>query len=361
MSGARELDRAEPRLNMPARQLLHGRTVPMHAHPGLMITDALRLDRHLADGGMSSLWLADDLELGTRVVVKFPMPQAGHTREIIDRFRREAAVTARITNAHVVRVYRFIEHVPGLDPPVPCLVLELLEGEDLESRLRRLGTLSVDETVEIVDQVASALLSAHAQGIIHRDVKPDNIFVDSSGERCRVKLLDFGVARLHDAPIRLTAAGMAVGTPMFMSPEQLLDPVGADARCDVWSLAVVAYTCLTGRPPLQGGSFGEICVGLQKCEFEPPSRRRPALPESIDRFFARALNRRIDERPGTPAELSALLREATSNTAPEPEEMPWPLVTRKAHSWRRFSRASLAADPLRPGGSGGTSREMPGC
>jgi eukaryotic-like serine/threonine-protein kinase len=309
------------------------------ARPGTMIGDSLRLERHLADGGMASLWLAHHFGLGIRVVVKFPTPKAGHEREVMDRFRREAEILSRIHDSHVVKVYEFVESSPDVGPTIAYLVMEFLDGEDLATRIARLGPLSLVETLGIVDQLSSALESAHSLGIIHRDVKPENVFLTAGAERPFVKLLDFGVARVDGEALRLTCAGATVGTPMYMSPEQLMGTATVDARCDVWSLAIVAYACLTGHAPVQGASFMELCMAIQRCAFDPPSRWRPELPSSMDVFFARALSRRIEERPPTARTLTLALRAAVlgvdgavSSLAFPMEETAFPLVTRKAKS-----------------------------
>lgn len=300
----------------------------MNAQPGLLVGDSLRLDRHLSDGGMATLWLAERVGCDESVVVKFLSPTIASAPNVVDRLRREAEIMSRLRDPHIVRVYEFIAE------PAPCVVMERLEGEDLAARLARCGALSLEETCDIVQQTASALESAHAVGVVHRDVKPENIFLTRSAGTLLVKLLDFGVAMVdahgEEMP-RLTGAGMTVGTPLFMSPEQLLSSSSVDTRCDVWSLGVVAYACLTGRAPLEGCSFASVCVALQKCEFEPPTRWRPDLPASIDAFFARALNPRIEERPMSPMALSDALREACSEASLDValEELAFPLVRRK--------------------------------
>jgi eukaryotic-like serine/threonine-protein kinase len=280
----------------------------------MTIGHSVRLDQHLSDGGMASLWSAELLRNGEKVAVKFLASKLVAAPNMVDRFRREAEIASRLGSPHVVRVYEFIDAEPG-----PCLVMELLGGEDLATRLTRGGALTPADTAEIVHQAAEALESIHAAGVIHRDVKPDNIFLTHEDARLNVKLLDFGIARLDSTPdaLRLKAPGTRVGTPLYMSPEQLLEGYSVDSRCDVWSLAVVAYACLTGRPPLEGRSFASMCVALQRCEFDPPSRLRPGLPAAVDTFFANALSIRIEERPPSALALSSRLRSALDVAAHE--------------------------------------------
>jgi eukaryotic-like serine/threonine-protein kinase len=319
----------------------------MNARPGMLIGDSLRLDRHLSDGGMATLWLAEHLRLGESVVVKFLSPKIADQPNVVDRLRREAEITSRLRDPHIVRVYEFVDA-----PPAPYLVMERLEGEDLATRLAWRGPHTVDETCEIVQQAASALEVAHAVGVVHRDVKPENIFLTESEGRLLVKLLDFGLARvdgcLAETP-RLTGVGVTVGTPLYMSPEQLLDPTSVDARCDVWSLAVVAYACLAGRAPLEGKALASMGAALQACEFDPPSRWRPDLPPAVDAFFARALHERIAERPSSPAALSAALMAVNAETPSihdgldlETDELAFPLV----HRIRRDTESAFSVPRL---------------
>jgi eukaryotic-like serine/threonine-protein kinase len=307
----------------------------MRARAGMVVGNSVRLERHLGDGGMASLWLAEHIRRRERVVVKFPRPKPGHEQEILERFRREAEITASVRNDHVVTVLEFCEAASDGEPTVPCLIMEFLEGEDLERRIRRRGQLRVFETVEIVDQIAEAIDYVHCLGIVHRDVKPENIFVSQRGSKLAVKLLDFGVSRMverrHDP--RLTGAGSLVGTPVFMSPEQWLENRPAEALCDVWALTVVAYVCLTGRAPLQGRTIADVCAALQKCEFAPPTHQRSDLPEAVDTFFARALSRNVDQRPRTARAMSELFQNALGRSAsPAGDEEPLPLVRRKDES-----------------------------
>jgi serine/threonine protein kinase len=315
----------------------------MNLRPGMRIGDSVRLDHHLSDGGLASLWAAERLHDGKKVAVKFLASRLLDAPKVADRFRLEAEIASRLHSPHVVRVYELIDAEPG-----PCLVMELLEGEDLAARLERRGPLTPADTVEIIEQAADALESAHAAGIIHRDVKPENIFLTEESGRLNVKLLDFGVARFDSAAdcLRLTGPGVVVGTPPYMSPQQLLDSGSVDARCDVWSLAVAAYTCLTGRPPVVASSFASVCAALQRCEFDPPSQRRPGLPTSVDSFFARALSLRIEERPPSALALSSELRSALHDAT---GEFVLPLVTPKAQTEEPFQGfpRRIGARPIR--------------
>ncbi|WP_437312709.1 serine/threonine-protein kinase [Sorangium sp. So ce385] len=258
-------------------------------NPGQQVTSTLRLARELGKGAMGSVWVADHLALGTQVAVKFMSPAYADQSGFVERFRREAMAAAQIKSPHVAQVF---DH--GVTPDgVPYIVMELLEGEDLKSRMQRLGALPPVEVAAIVAQTAKALGRAHQLGIVHRDVKPDNIFLlDVEGELF-VKVVDFGVAkRVQGAPqgdLGMTSTGSMLGTPLYMSPEQLLSAKHVDFRADLWGLAVVAYHALTGQVPFRGETLGALSVVLHTGIFTPPSAIRPELTPAIDAWMKRAL------------------------------------------------------------------------
>ncbi|WP_437331426.1 serine/threonine-protein kinase [Sorangium sp. So ce394] len=258
-------------------------------NPGQQVTSTLRLARELGKGAMGSVWVADHLALGTQVAVKFMSPAYADQSGFVERFRREAMAAAQIKSPHVAQVF---DH--GVTPDgVPYIVMELLEGEDLKSRMQRLGALPPVEVAAIVAQTAKALGRAHQLGIVHRDIKPDNIFLlDVEGELF-VKVVDFGVAkRVQGAPqgdLGMTSTGSMLGTPLYMSPEQLLSAKHVDFRADLWGLAVVAYHALTGQVPFRGETLGALSVVLHTGIFTPPSAIRPELSPAIDAWMKRAL------------------------------------------------------------------------
>ncbi|WP_437302198.1 protein kinase domain-containing protein [Sorangium sp. So ce388] len=258
-------------------------------NPGQQVTSTLRLARQLGKGAMGSVWVADHLTLGTQVAVKFMSPAYAEQSGFVERFRREAMAAAQIKSPHVAQVF---DHGVTADG-VPYIVMELLEGEDMKSRMQRLGALPPIEVTGIVSQTAKALGRAHQLGIVHRDIKPDNIFLlDVEGELF-VKVVDFGVAkRVQGAPqgdLGMTSTGSVLGTPLYMSPEQLLSAKHVDLRADLWGLAVVAYHALTGQVPFRGETLGALSVVLHTGIFTPPSALRPELSPAIDAWMKRAL------------------------------------------------------------------------
>jgi serine/threonine-protein kinase len=268
---------------------------------GQQVTATLRLVRLLGQGGMGSVWIADHLSLGTQVAVKFMSPQFAQNAGLVQRFRREAMAAAQIKSHHVAQVF---DH--GVMPDgTPYIVMELLEGEDLRQRIRRSGPMNLQELAGIVTQTAKALGRAHQLGIVHRDIKPDNIFLADVGGEMIVKVLDFGIAKqMVDDGLGATSTGSMLGTPLYMSPEQLLSSKQVDARSDLWSLGVVAYKAMTGAVPFRGETLGALSVAVHAGTFPPPSTVRPDLSASVDRWMLRALQRQPDARFGSAREMA---------------------------------------------------------
>ncbi|MBW2526596.1 MAG: serine/threonine protein kinase, partial [Deltaproteobacteria bacterium] len=286
----------------------------MEFSPGTLVTPNVRLTRLLGEGGMGSVWVGDHLTLETQVAVKFILPELSQDDpEILARFRREAKLAARIKSQHVVRV--FDHGVMGDD--TPFIVMELLEGSSLADWLDLQGNLTLDETAEMVNQVASVLAKAHEIGVVHRDIKPENVFLVDSEDRLFVKVLDFGIAKQTRVPkgSLQTGIGVLVGTPMYMSPEQLLRAGGVDFHADLWALSVVAYRAVTGLEPFSGETVPAIIVAITEGEFDPPSAvASQPVPPSLDRWFRRALARNASERFSSARELAESFRAAATGT-----------------------------------------------
>ncbi|HLM74061.1 MAG TPA: protein kinase [Polyangiaceae bacterium] len=264
----------------------------MELRPGLVVGKNVRLVRLLGEGGMGCVWVADHLTLQTEVAVKFISSELVKDEQALKRFTSEATASAQIKSPHVVQVF---DH--GVWSDLPYIVMELLVGEDLEGRIARGGPLSLEETALIVKQSAKALSQAHTLGIVHRDIKPANVFLTSPDGEVFVKLLDFGIAkRLTGENYAKTATGALIGTPYYMSPEQVMDDREIDFRADLWALAVVAYESLTGKLPFDGASLGAICVAINACQYKPVSSLARSLPPDIDRWFAKAFARNPEER-----------------------------------------------------------------
>ena len=248
-----------------------------------LIAGKYELVRQIGRGAMGYIWEALDLHLRRRVALKLMSPDhvASHTART--RFDREAKAIAQLKNQHVVQIYDY-----GIDEGSPYIVMELLEGEDFESRLERIERMPLGALVPIVTQASMGLAAAHAKGIVHRDFKPANVFMARGEADETVKILDFGVVSMltnEDDPtedeLHLTTAGSIVGTPHYMSPEQIRCG-SVDLRSDLWSLAVLAYRALTGQHPFPGRWLGMLMVRICTDPFPPPSSILQELsPRSI--------------------------------------------------------------------------------
>jgi hypothetical protein len=267
--------------------------------------------RLLAAGGMGEVYLARHRELGTEVALKvlpaMPLDAAAAVRE---RFAREARLTAKADYPGIVRV---LGHDVAHDRPY--LVLEHVAGHTLRERLRG-GPLPVAEAARIAADVADVLAAAHAHGVLHRDVKPDNVMVQPDGA---VRVLDFGVARAVQDDAPLTRTGEIVGTPEYMAPEQLLEgPDAIDARTDVHALGVLLHELLTGRSPFRGSNVFQALKLVESLAPPPPSSLRPAVPAALDAVVARALQKTPGERHPTAAAFAADVRTALPAAAAPP-------------------------------------------
>ncbi|HMG52350.1 MAG TPA: serine/threonine-protein kinase, partial [Kofleriaceae bacterium] len=214
--------------------------------PGAVLAGRYRVDRVVGRGGMGIVVQAVHIELQQHVAIKLLLPEAIHHRDVVQRFLREAQVVGRLRSEHVARV----TDLGILDGGAPFMVLEYLEGADL-SRFSR-SQLTIGEIIDLVLQACEALAEAHSLGIVHRDIKLANLFVTQRADRTRLlKVLDFGTSKSALAG-PLTAVGAVLGTPAYMSPEQIRSSRSVDLRSDIWSLGVVLYRLLQGAPPFEG-------------------------------------------------------------------------------------------------------------
>jgi eukaryotic-like serine/threonine-protein kinase len=265
---------------------------------GRTIGGKYTLERELARGGMGAIWVALDTQLRRKVALKLMSPDHLASPSARSRFEREAMSIAQLQSPHVVQVYDY-----GVDDGAPYIVMELLEGEDLQTRLSRVGKMTLPMVATVLTQAAKALAAAHGAGIVHRDIKPANIFLARADTDEIVKVLDFGVAALvsglSSPDVHVTCVGGVVGTPHYMSPEQVRGSKSIDLRSDLWSLAVVAYRALAGRLPFEAEAFGELLISICTDPIPPPSRDAPELGPDVDRFFERALARDPAKRFGS--------------------------------------------------------------
>jgi serine/threonine-protein kinase len=261
---------------------------------GTVLEGAYRITRLIGEGGMGAVYEAVQLRLNKRVAIKLMARDLAANQEALTRFHREAEITSHLGHPHLVNVIDFGQAESG----EPYLVMEYLEGEDLDHRLRRVGHMPIEAVVPVVRQVASALNAAHEQGIVHRDLKPGNIFlVEIPGEPDFVKVLDFGISKMMASRTHLTNARSTLGTPLYMSPEQATGMVDeVDHRVDQWSLACIAWEMLLGRPPFVADDITALLFQIIKMDPHPLAPSVPGLPEAVETELRHALSKRPADR-----------------------------------------------------------------
>ncbi|MDI1442472.1 serine/threonine-protein kinase [Polyangium sp. 6x1] len=276
--------------------------------PGETLLGKYRVERVLGQGGMGMVVAARHEGLGELLAIKLMLGPEGEGRaqQARDRFLREARNAARLKSEHVAKVY----DVGQLGDGRPYMVMEYLEGRDLAEVIERRGPLAVTEAAGLVLQACDALIEAHGLGIVHRDLKPSNMFLTRrpNGKLC-LKLLDFGISkRMAEESQSLTASGALLGSPLYMSPEQVSDAKAVGPRSDIWAMGVVLYQLTTGRVPFQGEWIGQVVHAIMLHEPTLPSQIRPELPGELDVIVGRCLRKNPEERYATMGEFAAALR-----------------------------------------------------
>jgi serine/threonine-protein kinase len=343
--------------------------------PGTVLSGKYRLDALLGRGGMGSVWRALHLGLDAPVAVKLMDPAIMKTSGMLARFHREAQAAAQLRSPHVVQIF---DHGVDAESGIPFIVMELLDGESLAERLARVRLLTPRETNQIVTEVCRALARAHDAGIVHRDLKPANLFLIENGDQEVTKVLDFGIAKSQlpaDGVDSMTHSGAILGTPLYMSPEQIRGGKTVDARSDLWSLAVVTCECLTGNRPFSAESIGALTLAICTDPLPRPSQLG-LVPPGFDEWFARAVERDPSRRFQTARELADELRRALGfaeeqafELRPRPSAAPTETNGDTAPQFGGHARVNLGPDglPLAPtvdvkhantGGLSKTSHEL---
>ena len=273
---------------------------------GEILAGKFQVEDVLGAGGMGIVLAARHLVLRQRVAVKLILPQALAVPGAAERFVREARAAVAIQSEHVARVL----DVGALDDGAPYMVMEFLAGTDLSRLVKQNGPLPVPEAVDFILQAGEAIAEAHALGIVHRDLKPSNLFLTTRAEGSPlVKVLDFGLSKIASeagaAPeASLTATGVVMGSPHYMSPEQIRGLKHVDWRTDIWALGVILYQLLTGRRPFDGPTLTAVCASIAADVPRPPSALRPDIPSALDAAVMACLHKDETQRTRTVAELA---------------------------------------------------------
>lgn len=261
-----------------------------------------RIDHKIAEGGMGNVYRATHLHLNSPVAIKVLHSNLVSDSTAVERFRREAQAAMKIHHTNAILIMDF-----GVSQEtIVYLVMEYLTGCTLRQRLKELRRFSISETNRILQPVCSALNAAHKRKIVHRDLKPENIFMQidqESGEEI-VKVLDFGIAKLKDKGGALTRVGMVVGTPHYMSPEQCYASE-VDSRSDIYSIGIIAYEMLTGRPPFEGNSSVQLAIKQTTEKPKPVYELRPEIPDIINDVIMHTLEKSPEDRPQTILDFAA--------------------------------------------------------
>jgi len=267
---------------------------------------AYRVLQQIGEGGMGTVWLAEHTMLGRRAAIKLLHPMFTQRPDIVSRFFNEARAATAISDPGIVQIFDFGHHADG----TAYIAMEMLEGEPLDRRLRRLGRMAPADGLRILRQVSSTLGVAHARGIVHRDLKPENIFLVHDPEVFggeRAKVLDFGIAKLTGDPSIKTQTSAVMGTPSYMSPEQCRGAGGVDQRSDVYAIGCMIFSLLTGMPPFDAEGAGDI-IAMHLREPAPLlSSRLPGIPPELDALVAHCLAKDPSHRYASGTDLAAAI------------------------------------------------------
>ncbi|MET0591916.1 MAG: serine/threonine-protein kinase [Polyangiaceae bacterium] len=303
---------------------------------GEVLAGKYRVESVLGVGGMGMVVLVRHIDLGQQMAIKMMMPGVIHDDQAAARFVREARAAAAIQSEHVVRIF----DVGTFDSGLPYMVMELLRGEDLSQLLSRESQLPIEDAVDYVLQASHAIAEAHARGIVHRDLKPSNLFVTTRSDgTALVKVLDFGISKALNPEVdvpssaNLTATSAIMGSPLYMSPEQVRNAKQVDARTDIWALGVILHELLTGAPAFSADTLPGICAAITADDPPPLRSLRDDASEALEAVIIKCLEKNVTKRYQTTKEFMTALRPFASLSGRiEPTSLPAALTMREASS-----------------------------
>jgi serine/threonine-protein kinase len=298
-------------------------TDPSQLPEGTLVAGKLRVVRLLGQGGMGAVYEVEHEFTKHRRALKLLHADMLHHPNVVARFLREASAAGRIGNKHIIESF----DAGTLESGEPYLVMELLDGETLEAKLERDGTLSLEEIADLLGQACDGVQAAHDAGIVHRDLKPENLFTIQRRDGPLVKILDFGISKFDPAVTgadAVTREGSTLGTPYYMSPEQVNGDKELDARADVYALGVILYECASGRRPYEASALPRLSVLIHEGKPTPLGELRPDLPAAFVEVVARAMAKDRNRRFARAADLGDALASFGSSALDVTVEQPVP-------------------------------------
>jgi len=313
--------------------------------PGTMIAGRFRVESLLGTGGMADVYRAVDAATGAPIAVKLLREDVGRAGEAVERVRREGEVLRALAHPAIVKIETFGQAEDGRI----FIAMELLEGETLGDVMRR-GRLSPKELVPIVAGTCAGLAAAHEKGVVHRDLKPDNIFLAKAEDGVQVKLLDFGIAKVNDAANKLTQTGEVLGTPRYMAPEQLSAERDLDGRTDVYALGIILYEALAGQPPYLASNPTDLIVAILHGKHAPLTSHRKDVSSTVEAVIARAMARAREARFASSRDLAEAFVNAVSDGVEKAEPQREGMATAFLGSLGEGGPGASTSEPdLKPG------------